>query len=95
MVCGRLRRRLLVTLIWSSSPTVNATRFRCIAVTQFDSSRHHPRAYKTELVSSSDLVGEELGSDGGKLLVVLEDPTMTGVAVDEQLTALDAVMQVL
>ncbi len=44
---------------------------------------------------ASGLVGEELGGGGGEFLVVLEDPAVTGVGVDEQLAALDAVVQVL
>ena len=40
-------------------------------------------------------VGEELSGNRGELLVELEDPTMTGVGVDDQLAVLDAAMQVL
>src|SRR3954447_13772357 len=40
-------------------------------------------------------VGEELGGDRGEGLVELEDPAVAGVGVDDQLTVLDAAMQVL
>ena len=39
--------------------------------------------------------GQEPGGDRSKLLVELEDPAVAGVGVDDQLTALDAAMQVL
>src|SRR5687768_16479867 len=39
-------------------------------------------------------VGEEVGGDGCKLVVILEDATVAGVGVDDQLAALDAAVKV-
>src|SRR5436309_14090480 len=46
------------------------------------------------LVQSRWSPAEELDGDGGELVVELEDATVPGVGVDDQLGALDATVQV-